>query len=91
MDEYDALIILDTASLEVLGPARDWVRRFSGLLVGIDHHAKNPEFSKIFNFYVCKEDYTSTCEVLCEFIEKTGFKPPPDVAELLLIGIIYIL
>jgi nanoRNase/pAp phosphatase (c-di-AMP/oligoRNAs hydrolase) len=89
IDDYDALVILDTASLNQL---EDWGERVSeskAKKIFIDHHSTHPSMVEIADYTLIDESATSTCELVYQIYSRLGVIPTPAVARALLIGIAY--
>ncbi|MEE8355117.1 MAG: DHH family phosphoesterase [Candidatus Bathyarchaeia archaeon] len=89
IDDYDALVILDTASLNQL---EDWGERVSesnAKKIFIDHHSVHPSMVEIADYTLIDESATSTCELVYQIYSSLGITPTPAVARALLIGIAY--
>ncbi|MGD2200160.1 MAG: DHH family phosphoesterase [Candidatus Bathyarchaeota archaeon] len=89
LDDYDTLVMLDTATLNQLGGWADAVRNSSTQLVFIDHHKPHREVLEIASLLFVDESATSTCELVHYLYEGYGIIPSPPVAKALLLGITY--
>ncbi len=57
--------------------------------VFIDHHGRDTEIEKVTTVYISDERAVATCELVHCLWQQLGYVPPKDVAEVLLIGIVF--
>jgi len=84
----DAVIVVDVGSLIQLEPLRSLLET-TKTRIFIDHHGRDPEIERIATLYISNENAIATCEIVSDIWAESGFKPPKEVAEALLIGIIF--
>ena len=89
IDDYDTIVILDTATPIQLGDWGEKLSKSSAKKIIIDHHSKHPTMMKISNYSMIDESATSTCELVYNIYSGMGVKPTPIVARALLLGIVY--
>lgn len=85
----DAIFMIDTNTVQQFG---EWSKRIcyvSSPIIVIDHHAPHPETGKIATLYICREDLSSTCEIIYNLFLEADLKPSKDVAEALFLGIAF--
>jgi nanoRNase/pAp phosphatase (c-di-AMP/oligoRNAs hydrolase) len=87
--EYQALVIVDTATLEQLDGWRDIVSTVKIPKVIMDHHSAHSDTISLASINIVNEEATSTCEIVYKLYEKFGFEPSETVAKALLLGIAY--
>ncbi len=85
--KYDLIITVDTAALEQLG---EFYETYSDVFqdiqsINIDHHASNTNHGSV---NIVDPKASSACEILAALIEQLGVTITPDLATLLLAGII---
>ncbi|MDE1768467.1 MAG: DHH family phosphoesterase [Candidatus Micrarchaeota archaeon] len=83
----DAIIVLDTNTLDALGSMKGKIQDSTAQVLFIDHHIfpKAPYKSAIiFN----DESYTSTTSIIYEVLKQISHSPSKNVARLMLYGII---
>jgi len=88
-DRADVIFMLDTNTLQQLGEWRRHVYSIHSPIIVIDHHAPHSETVRIATLYLCREDASSTCEVVYDLFKEAGLKPSKDVAEALFMGIAF--
>ena len=76
------LIILDTSSVNNL-PNDNY--KYAKSIIILDHHNNTPSFSKLA---LIKKDYSSTAELVTEFLLASNIKIPKEAADALYIAII---
>ncbi|MEM1607489.1 MAG: bifunctional oligoribonuclease/PAP phosphatase NrnA [Candidatus Bathyarchaeia archaeon] len=85
----DVIFILDTSTVQQLGEWGKNVCESASPIIVIDHHAPHPETEKTASLCVCREDFSSTCEIIYSFFKEANVKPSKDVAEALFLGIAF--
>ncbi|MCX8170784.1 MAG: DHH family phosphoesterase, partial [Candidatus Bathyarchaeota archaeon] len=88
-DKADIIFMLDTSTVQQLGEWGKNLHEAASPIIVIDHHAPHQETGKITSLYICREDFSSTCEIIYSFFKEAGVKPSKDVAEALFLGIAF--
>lgn len=81
---YDTLISLDCADITRLGIYTSKFSKFPGTTVNIDHHVSNNGFAK-YNYVV---ECPASCEIVYDLFIAAGFEIDPEIANLLMLGLI---
>jgi len=89
IDDYDVIVILDTATPNQLGDWGEKLSESSAKKIFIDHHKTHPSMIEIADYSMIDESITSTCELVYRIYVGLGIEPTPEVAHALLIGIAY--
>lgn len=89
IQDYDILLLLDTATLGQLEAWGDLVSNAEIPKVFIDHHSPHPEITKISSLHLVNEEMSSTCEMAYAIYKKFGITPSPTTARVLILGILY--
>ena len=89
IDDYDVLVILDTATPNQLEDWGEKVWESSAKKIFIDHHSPHPSMVEVADYSMIDESATSTCELVYRIYSSWGAVPTPVVARALLIGIAY--
>ncbi len=84
----ETVVVVDTGSLIQLKTLIPLVKE-AKTRVFIDHHGRNHEIERLATFYVSDEDAVATCELVFNIWVSLGLEPPADVAEALLVGIVF--
>ncbi len=87
--EYDLVILLDTNSILQLGPDFQEMPSHPSNTVVIDHHEPNPDIATLADHRIVNSDRFSTCEILVEIFEDLKVKIQPEIANLLLTGLLF--
>jgi nanoRNase/pAp phosphatase (c-di-AMP/oligoRNAs hydrolase) len=87
--DYDLYILMDANSKYQLGPSLEQKFNFPEKTIVIDHHEENPEIEKITDMPIVQSDRFSTCEILVELYNTLQLQIPPEIANLLLAGILF--
>lgn len=88
--EADVVVLVDTSSLEHLGKLGEEMRRKAGELeiVVVDHHRPVEEMRRIAKLYHVREELASQSELTLQLLRELGVELTPDMAFLLLAGIV---
>jgi phosphoesterase RecJ-like protein len=89
LEGADALVFLDTATLNQLEDWGSTVASFGAPKIFIDHHATNPETLSIATIHIVDERASSTCEIVHRLYDRFNATPSPIVAKALLAGIAF--
>ncbi len=89
IDGADALVIVDTATLNQLDGFGEIVASAAVPKVFIDHHAPHPSIAAIASYTIIDESVSSTCEIVHNLYKGLGITPSANVARALLVGIAY--
>ena len=89
MEEADALVVLDAATLRQLEGWGEEIASSDAPKVFIDHHTPHPEIMRLATVYLVDEEAASTCEIVYRLYQSYGVTPSAGVAKALLIGIAY--
>jgi nanoRNase/pAp phosphatase (c-di-AMP/oligoRNAs hydrolase) len=85
----DALVVVDTATLNQLDDFGEIVGSAVVPKVFIDHHSPHPSISAIASYRIIDESVSSTCEIVYNLYKGLGITPSANVARALLVGIAY--
>jgi len=86
--DADMIVLVDTSSFEHLGKLGEQIKQMAPDLVLIDHHRPVEEMKQFVKFYLVREESASESELVLELIHELGVELKPEVAFLLLAGII---
>lgn len=89
LEGADALVFLDTATLNQLEDWREAVVSSGAPKVFIDHHATNAETLSIATLHIVDERASSTCEIVHRLYDQFNVAPSPVVAKALLAGMAF--
>jgi nanoRNase/pAp phosphatase (c-di-AMP/oligoRNAs hydrolase) len=89
INDYDAIVVLDTATLNQLEDWGDKVSESNAKKIFIDHHTPHPSMMEIADYSMIDESATSTCELVYRIYSSLGIIPTPVVARALLVGIAF--
>ena len=87
--EFDLVILLDTNSRLQLGTDFQDIPTDPSKTIVIDHHEPNPEVGTIADHRFVRSDRFSTCEILVDIFEEMNIEIDPEIANLLLTGILF--
>jgi bifunctional oligoribonuclease and PAP phosphatase NrnA len=87
--DFDLIILLDTNSRLQLGIDFQDIPTDPSKTIVIDHHEPNPEIEAIADHRLVKSDRFSTCEILVDIFEDMNIEIDPNIANLLLTGILF--
>jgi nanoRNase/pAp phosphatase (c-di-AMP/oligoRNAs hydrolase) len=86
--DVDIIVLVDTSSFEHLGELGEKVRQKAHRIVVVDHHRPVEGMEELVDFYYVKESAASESEIVLELIQELGAKVTPEMAFLLLAGIV---
>lgn len=86
--DADLIVLVDTSSFEHLGELGEEVKQKALELVLIDHHRPVEEMKQHAKYYFVREESASESELILELIHELGAELTPEMAFLLLAGII---
>jgi nanoRNase/pAp phosphatase (c-di-AMP/oligoRNAs hydrolase) len=89
VEKADAIILLDTNTIQQLGPLSERVAKTKAPLIVIDHHAAHPETERIAKLCITDEETSSTCEIIYNFYRQVNTKPSLNEAKALFLGITF--
>jgi phosphoesterase RecJ-like protein len=86
-EKADAIVLLDTNTIQQLDNLGEQVRNLKVPIVVIDHHASHPETEKLATVCVTNEESSSTCEIIYGFYKQMNLKPDQNEAKAIFLGI----
>ncbi len=89
IENADAIVLLDTNTVQQLD---DWADRVKGSavpIIVIDHHASHPETEKLATLSVSDENASSTCEIIYRFFMDMNVRFGEVEAKALFLGIAF--
>ena len=87
--DVNAIVLLDTNTIQQLGPLIEKVKHSQAPLIVIDHHAAHPETQQTATLCITSEDASSTCEIVYNFYKETNTRPAIPEAKALFLGIAF--
>jgi phosphoesterase RecJ-like protein len=85
----DAIVLLDTNTIQQLGQLAEHVTKTSAPIIIIDHHAAHPQTEQIAKICITNEEASSTCEMVYSFYKQLNIKPGLNEAKALFLGITF--
>jgi len=89
IESADAIVLLDTNTIQQLGDWSERVKTSRAALVVIDHHASHPETERIATLSLAEENTSSTCEIVYSLFKEAQVKPTLDEARAMFLGIAF--
>jgi len=89
IESAEAIVLLDTNTVQQLGDWSERVRASKAALVVIDHHASHPETERLATLSVADENASSTCEIVYRLFKEAQVKPTQEEAKALFLGIAF--
>lgn len=89
VENAEALILLDTNTVQQLGELAESVTKSSAPIIVIDHHAPHPDTLQRARLSITNEGASSTCEVVYDFFKQANIKPNLNEAKALFLGIAF--
>ncbi|MCX6649240.1 MAG: DHH family phosphoesterase [Candidatus Bathyarchaeota archaeon] len=84
----DTVVVVDAGSLIQLESLTHLVKD-AETRIFIDHHGRDPEIERLATLYISDESAVATCEIVFNIWVGLGFEPPKEVAEVLLLGMVF--
>ena len=84
----DTIVVVDTGSLIQLESLTHLVHD-AKTRIFIDHHGRDSEIERLATLYISDENAVATCEIVFDIWIEMGHELPKDVAESLLLGIVF--
>ncbi|MEJ5326798.1 MAG: DHH family phosphoesterase [Candidatus Bathyarchaeia archaeon] len=89
VEKADAILLLDTNTIQQLDSLSEKVARIKVPIIVIDHHAAHPETERVARLCVTDEKASSTCEIIYDFYRQLNIKPDLNAAKALFLGITF--
>lgn len=89
IEEAEAIILLDTNTIQQLGGWAERVEVSNSPIVVVDHHASHPETEQLATLTVADENASSTCEIVYRFFMDMNVRIKELEAKLLFLGIAF--
>ena len=89
IEKTDAIILLDTNTVQQLGHLTDRVKKTNAPIIVIDHHAVHPETQRTARLCITNENSSSTCEMIYDFYRQMKQTPDLNEAKALFLGIAF--
>jgi nanoRNase/pAp phosphatase (c-di-AMP/oligoRNAs hydrolase) len=89
VENADAIVLLDTNTVQQLGDLAEEVKKTTVPLLVIDHHAVHPETEGLAKLIIAREDTASTCEIVYSFWKDLNKKPDLNEAKALFLGVAF--
>lgn len=89
VEKANAIVLLDTNTVQQLGPLADKIRRTQAPVIVIDHHAAHPETQQIATFCITNEESSSTCEIVYSLYKQANLPLGANEAKALFLGIAF--
>ena len=89
IENADAIILLDTNTIQQLNNWAERVKTSKAPIIVIDHHASHPETEKLATLSVSDENASSTCEIVCRFFMDMNVRFTEAEAKALFLGIAF--
>ncbi len=86
---FDLVVLLDTNSAVQLGTDFQDIPSDPKRTIIIDHHEPNPDVESLADHRIIRSDRFSTCEILIDVFDELAVEIEPNIANLLLTGIIF--
>ena len=89
IDKADAIVMLDTNTVQQLGPLAEKIVDFKPPVIVIDHHASHPETERIATISITDENSSSTCEIVYGLYKQASMSPNEITSKALFLGIAF--
>ncbi len=89
IEEADAIVLLDTNTIQQLNNLANRVEASQSPIIVIDHHASHPETEQLATLTVTDENASSTCEIIYKFFMDMNVRFTEPEAKALFLGIAF--
>jgi len=89
VEKADAIILLDTNTIQQLNNLAEKVKTSKAPIVVIDHHVAHPETERLAKICITNEEASSTCEIVYNFFKEMGIRLEENEAKVLFLGIAF--
>lgn len=89
IEEADAIILLDTNTIQQLDGWAERVKTSKSPIIVIDHHARHPETERLATLTIAEENASSTCEIVYRFFMDMNVRFATIEAKALFLGIAF--
>ena len=89
VEKADAIVLLDTNTIQQLGALAEKVTKTRAPIIVIDHHAAHPETMHTATLCITNEEAASTCEIVYNLYRQLDLKPCLNEAKALFLGIAF--
>jgi len=89
IEDADAIVLLDTNTVQQLGEWSQRVKASKAALVVVDHHASHPETERLATLIVSDEKASSTCEIVYRLYKEAEVDLAQMEAKALFLGIAF--
>lgn len=89
IEKADAIVLLDTNTIQQLDNLAERVMRSKAPLIVIDHHAAHPETERLAKLCITNEEASSTCEIVYKLFKEMGATANINEAKALFLGITF--
>jgi phosphoesterase RecJ-like protein len=89
VEKADAIVLLDTNTIQQLGRLAERVAKTKAPIIVIDHHAAHPQTEQIAKLCITNEEASSTCEMVYNFYKQLNIQPGLNEAKALFLGITF--
>jgi nanoRNase/pAp phosphatase (c-di-AMP/oligoRNAs hydrolase) len=89
IEKADAIVLLDTNTIQQLDNLAEKVQRSRAPLIVIDHHAAHPETERQASLCITNEEASSTCEIIYSLFKEAGTAANENEAKALFLGITF--
>lgn len=88
LESFDMIVVLDTASPDMLGEQMPTLMDFRGKVIVIDHHLRNPDWERFKCVYYADETKRSCAEIVYQLMRSAGLKIDRRTGNVLIAGIV---
>lgn len=89
IEKADAIVMLDTNTLQQLGPSATKLIEAKTPVIVIDHHASHPQTERVATISITNEESSSTCEIVLDLYKQAQINPDATSSKALFLGIAF--
>ena len=89
IEAADVIFLLDTSTIEQVGPWKSRLENTTKPIIVIDHHVAHPKTKELAHIAIIQENASSACEIVYEMFRQKRIQPSPETAQALFLGIAF--
>ena len=89
IEAADVIFLLDTSTIEQVGPWKSRLENTTKPIIVIDHHVAHPKTIELAHLAIIQENASSACEIVYEMFRQKRVQPSLETAQALFLGIAF--
>jgi phosphoesterase RecJ-like protein len=89
VEKAEIIVLFDTNTIQQLDGLAERVVKTKAPIIVVDHHIAHPQTQALCKLCITNEEASSTCDIVYGFYKEQHFKPDPDEAKALFLGMAF--